>query len=432
MIIFEEVITMKNIIKNSIKLLVLWLCLLQSYGAKAQRVTSLDAILDSITVVNPSLKVYDAEITSLDAASKGARSWMAPEVGVGPFMTPYNSSLWKSKEGVPGSGQISMSIQQIIPNPKRLNADYKYMSYLSKVERERKGSQLNELVAEAKASYYEWVVFKKRLIILDDNEKLLTYLIQSAELRYKNNLEKINAYYKAKAALGEVERMRVMSLNEIRRRQAVINTLLFRDKNTVFDIDTTLRYKDYSNILFDSALLIQNRTDIRAIEREMDVNRLKVETERTRLLPEFGVRYENMYAWANQPQLFSLQALVRIPLAPWSAKMNKANIKSLRWKNESLQQQRQTVINQAQGMGTQIRIEIINSTRQLKLYEEKIIPALRMNFKTYQLAYEQNTENLFELFDAWEKLNTTQLEYLDQLSRLLDMQVELERILQIR
>ena len=164
----------------------------------------------------------------------------------------------------------------------------------------------------------------------------------------------------------------------------------------------------------------------------MDVNRLKVETERTRLLPEFGVRYENMYAWANQPQLFSLQGLVRIPLAPWSAKMNKANIKSLHWKNESLQQQRETVINQAQGMGTQIRIEIINSTRQLKLYEEKIIPALRMNFKTYQLAYEQNTENLFELFDAWEKLNTTQLEYLDQLSRLLNMQVELERILQIR
>ena len=235
---------MKQIIKKPIALFVLGLCLVQGHRAKAQQVTSLNTILDSITVVNPSLKVYDAEIASLDAAAKGARSWMAPEIGAGPFMTPYNSSYWKSKDGAPGNGQISMSIQQIIPNPKRLNADYKYMSYLSKVERERKGSQLNELVAEAKANYYEWIVFKKRLIILDDNEKLLTYLIQSAELRYKNNLEKINAYYKAKAALGEVERMRVMSLNEIRKRQAVINTLLFRDKNTVFDIDTALQYKD--------------------------------------------------------------------------------------------------------------------------------------------------------------------------------------------
>ena len=48
-----------------------------------------------------------------------------------------------------------------------------------------------------------------------------------------------------------------------------------------------------------------------------------------------------------------------------------------------------------------------------------------------QLAYSQNTEELFELFDAWESLNMTQLEYLDQLQQLLVMQTELERILQI-
>jgi outer membrane protein TolC len=423
---------MKQIFKHTVPLLFLVLYVLPANEAKAQRITSLDHILDSIDAINPSLKVYEAEIGSLDAAAKGARSWMAPEIGVGPFMTPYNSSYWKSKDGAPGNGQISISIQQIIPNPKRLNADYKYMSSLSRVERERKGSQLNQLIAEAKANYYEWIVYKKQLKILDDNEKLLNYMIQSSEIRYKNNLEKINAYYKAKAALGTVERMRVMVQNEIRQRQVAINTLLFRDKDIVFDIDTTFRYKDYSEISFDSTLLIQSRSDIKAIEREIDVNRLKIETERTRLLPEFGVRYENMYAWANQPQLFSLQGLVRIPIAPWSAKMNKANIQSLHRKNESLQLQKQSLINEAQGMGHRTRIEIINRNKQLKLYQEKIIPSLRMNFQTYQLAYEQNTENLFELFDAWESLNIMQLEYLNQLGELLSMQVELERILQVR
>jgi hypothetical protein len=34
------------------------------------------------------------------------------------------------------------------------------------------------------------------------------------------------------------------------------------------------------------------------------------------------------------------------------------------------------------------------------------------------------------LFDAWETLNMTQVEYLDQLQDLLKMQVELERILE--
>ena len=48
------------------------------------------------------------------------------------------------------------------------------------------------------------------------------------------------------------------------------------------------------------------------------------------------------------------------------------------------------------------------------------------------LAYEQHTEELFKLFDAWETLNMTQNEYLDQLLQLQIMQVELQRILQIR
>lgn len=417
---------------NKIGSLLLGIFLLLDYPAKAQRFTTLDAILDSIDIVNPSLKAYDAEIGSLDAAAKGARSWMAPEISAGPFATPYSPTYRDSKNGVPGMGQITFGIQQIIPNPKRLNADSKYMSFLSKIERERKGARLNELFAEAKANYYEWIINKKQLTILNDNEKLLTYMIQSAELRYKNNLEKINAYYKAKAALGNVERMRVAVLNSIRQRQIAINTLLFRDKNTLFDIDTAFQYKNYNQVNLDSTLFIQNRSDIKALEREMDANMLKSVTERTRLLPEFGVRYENMYGWASQPQQFTLQGMVRIPFAPWSAKMNRANIKSLQWKNQSLWQQKQTMINEAEGMGNRIRVEINNRNEQLGLYEEKIIPALRMNFKTYQLSYEQNTEDLFQLFDAWEQLNLTQLEYLDQLRELLRMQVELERILQIR
>ena len=36
------------------------------------------------------------------------------------------------------------------------------------------------------------------------------------------------------------------------------------------------------------------------------------------------------------------------------------------------------------------------------------------------------------LFDARETLNMTQVEYLDQLQQLLTLQVELERILEIR
>ena len=49
-----------------------------------------------------------------------------------------------------------------------------------------------------------------------------------------------------------------------------------------------------------------------------------------------------------------------------------------------------------------------------------------------QLGYGQNTEDLFTLFDAWQTLKMTQLEYLDQLKELLSKQVELEKTLEIK
>jgi hypothetical protein len=39
--------------------------------------------------------MYDADIQSMDAAAKGARSWMAPQVSTGLFMTPYNKMKTK-------------------------------------------------------------------------------------------------------------------------------------------------------------------------------------------------------------------------------------------------------------------------------------------------------------------------------------------------
>ena len=406
--------------------------ILSGFTANAQKPVGISEILDSIQMSNPTLKMYDAEVRSLDETAKGAKSWMAPELSSGFFMVPYAPRYWKSMGGQPGMGQYTIAAQQTIPNPKRLNADSKYMTAMSSVEKEKKGYTLNQLYAAAKKNYYEWIVIEKQLLILDDNEKLLNYMIQSAEIRYKNGLEKISAYYKAKAALASVQNMRVMLENEIKQRKYSINTLMYRDKTIEFDIDTSYKFNSYQNLAFDTVLFVTNRSDIKAIEKEMYLNILKQETERTRLLPEYAVRFENAYGWAKQPLQFSAMVSVRLPMARWSAKMNKANIEGLKWKNESLKQQKQMILNESTGSAYGLRTDILNKRKQIKLYEENILPALRRNYQTYQLAYEQNTEDLFQLFDAWETLNMTQIEYLKQLQELLTMQVELERILQIK
>lgn len=406
--------------------------LFSSIQIRAQGTMDLNAILDSVKINHPSMKMYDADIRSMDEAAKGAKSWMAPEVSTGFFMVPYSPRYWKPMDGQSGMGQYAIAIQQNIPNPKRLNADYKYMLAMSTIELQNKENVLNQLFAEAKKNYYAWIILEKQRLILNDNTMLLNYMIQSTELRYKNGLEKLNAYYKAKAALAKVENMSIMLDNSITQKKYNLNTLMYRDKTLDFKIDTLYTLKNYEDLDFKYDMFNNNRSDIKAIDKEMSVNILKQETERTRLLPEFGFRFENMYGWAKQPMQFTAMAMVRLPMATWSAKMNKANIESLKWKNESLIQKKNMLINESTGMAQGMLTDIANKRKQIALYQEKILPALRRNYKAYQLAYEQNTEELFEVFDAWETLNMTQLEYLKELQDLLTMQVELERIMQIR
>ncbi len=401
------------------------------FSANAQT-KSLDEIIDEIQNAHPSLKMYDAEVQSMDAAAKGAWSWMAPEAATGFFMMPYNPEYARKNDmGEDGMGQYVLSVQQWLPNKKRQAAEYRYMNTMSSVAKEKKAAALNELIADAKKNYFGWLIIKKKFTILEQNENLLDFMIKNSEIRYKNGMGKLSAYYKAKAALGKIQNMRLMFENDIRLRRINLNTLMNRNKEIQFDIDTTFIIKDYTNFQSDSTALINSRSDLRAIEKDIQLVGLQQQLERAKLKPEFGFRYEHMIGIGGQPGQYTAMAMVKIPLVPWASRMNKANIESLKYKGETLGFQRQMVINELSGMASNMRTELSTKRSQIRLYKENILPALQNNYKIMQLGYSQNTEELFELFDAWEALNMTQLEYLDQLQQLLVMQTEFERILQI-
>jgi outer membrane protein TolC len=395
----------------------------------------LDAIIDSITVSHPVIRMYNNEIRSMDEAAKGAKSWMPPEFSSGLWMTPYNPGRWKKMDDGMGGfregmGQYMIGGQQMFPNKQKQSADAKYMEAMSSVEKEKKNATLNELINDAKQFYYEWLILEKKLAILDQNEKVLDFMIKNAEIRYKNGLEKISAYYKAKAALGNVQNMRLMFESDINEKRIRINSLMGRNAMINFDIDTTFQLNDYSSLVFDSTLLYTNRSDLKAIDKDITLTWLKQETERQSLKPQFGIRYEHMFGFGGLPMQFSLMGMLKLPLTNWSSRMSKANMESLKWKASALQSQKEMMLNEYSGMAYGMRNELELKRKQLKLYDENIIPALRNNYKTMQLGYEQNTEELFMLYDAWETLYMTQLEYTELLNQALKLQVTIERLIE--
>ena len=390
---------------------------------------SLPAVMDSIAANNPVVKMYNAEVRSMDAAAAGARSWMPPTVGAGLYMAPYDIKRWSRDGEMLGMGFAALSVEQMLPNKKKLDANENLMKAMSSVEKEKLLAKLNENFQDAKKMYYSSIVLDKKLKVVKDNEKMLDFMIRNAEIRYKNGLDKISAYYKAKAALGSAKNMQLMYENDLRVNRIRLNALMGRDALAPLEIQPEYSINDYSLHTFGQDLFYQNRSDLRGIDREMDIAKLKQDLEKQNLKPEFGVKFENMYGFGGQPMQFTLMLMAKLPFVSWASGMSKANIESLKLKEEALQAQKEMMVNEYRGMAYGMRNELELNKNQLKLYEDTIIPALKNNYKAMQLGYEQNTEELFMLYDAWEKLNMTQLEYFDILSKALQTQTESDRLM---
>ncbi|MGO4817491.1 TolC family protein [Flavobacterium sp. W22_SRS_FP1] len=406
-------------------------CLIFGFANVNGQTLSLDAVLSTIKTNNPQLKMYDADIQSMNAAAKGAKTWMPPQINTGLFMAPYDVKMWNANEMNQGMGAYMLGFTQMIPNAAKLKADSDYMNAMSSVEAENKSYTVNQLNALAKANYYQWVVLDKKIKIANDNLLLLEYMIKSMEIRYQYNMDKLPTYYKAKSQYSGLQSMLVMMQNGISQKRIVLNTLMARDKNTDFEIDTNYTLNEYNVVESDSTSLSQNRSDVQAIERTMELNQLKIIIEKSKLLPEFGVKYDHMFAFGDRPQQFSLMGMVSIPM-PWSTKMNKATINSIKIKNESLEWQKQMILNEASGMILGMQTEFKNLKRQYDIAEKSIIPALRRNYDTAILVWQNNTGDLFVVLDSWEALNMAHIDKLDKLQAILSTQVEIEKQLETK
>jgi outer membrane protein TolC len=121
--------------------------------------------------------------------------------------------------------------------------------------------------------------------------------------------------------------------------------------------------------------------------------------------------------------------MITIPM-PWSSKMNKANIDSFQIKNESLNYQKQMILNEATGMIFGMTNELNSLKKQYKISEKTIIPTLRGSYDASVLAWQNNTGDLFDVLDAWEAINMAQMDSLDKLQAIFTAKVEIERQLE--
>jgi cobalt-zinc-cadmium efflux system outer membrane protein len=401
---------------NQIILIVLLGC---SSFAKAQVPRlPLDSVLAKIAL-NPSLQAYDAKISAEDVYATGAKSLDAPKISAGQYQTPYQVN--------PNTGSFMIQAEQLFTNPAKLRAKEDYMKGMSKVTAEDKNYMKNQLMAQAKQYYYERVVLEKKLALLQNTQGLLEYMLKDANIRLTYGKEKLSNIYKAKADLYQLANTREQLNNEINQKSILLNTLMNRDKEAAFMVDTNVVLKDYETGLTDTAALATSRSDIKGINRNIELQQLNAKMEYSKRKPDFGIQAGHMFSYGGMANQYILMGSITIPIVPWASKSYKANLKGIQYEVAQLQQRKMDMLNQAEGQLAGLRADLNSKKRQLKNYQQNIIPALQNSYKTALLAYDQNTGDLPSVLESIKGLQMSRLEALDRLQELLNLQVAYER-----
>lgn len=373
------------------------------------QVISLDSVLHTVELQNPMLQEYDARVRALNTYAEGAKSWMAPMVGAGTFMTPYPSQTLMEERD---KGSWMISVEQEIPNPSKLNANKNFLSSKAAVEGYKRSAEFNQLRSEAKSAYYQWLVLEEKLKVLRENERIIELMLKLAQLRYPYNKETLGNIYKVEGRISEVQNMMQMTLGEIEENAYRLNSLMNRAPDAPIMVDTAhaVHYERFE-WSYDTAALSHQRSDIQQIDKSIEVMRLNQQLQRYQSRPDFKIRFDHMQPIGDMPTQFTAMAMVSIPIAPWSSRMYRSEVKGMQHDIEAMQKGRQAILLETRGMLAGMAIQLKRMNVQLDNYKTKIIPALRKNYQTLMLAYEENREQLPMVIDAWEALNMSQMEY---------------------
>jgi outer membrane protein TolC len=414
--------TKLSIVNCRLSIALILISIVPALDARAQ-VLTLDSILAVVKERNPMLKSYSSRADAMNAYAKGAKSWMAPEVGGGLWMLPY-----KQVDDPRDQGQIMLTVQQKFTNPAKLRANQGYMESKAAIEQASETYVFNELRAQVKTAYYQWMILVRKKAVLKENEEIISLVLKIAQLRYPYNQSKLGNIYKAEGRLQEVHNMMLMNDNQIIQKNILLNQLMNVPNGIRYSIDTVSIPLQFIQAIADTVTFAENRSDIRRIDKSIQSMKLNQVLENYQSKPDFNLSFNHMIACSNEmPNQFMLLGMISIPIAPWSSKMYKSNIKGMDKEIESMKNERVAILNELQSMTNSMVSEINTLSKQIENYEKRIVPALRKNYETLMLAYEENKEELPIVIDAWETLNMTQMQYLETVQKYYEMIVTYEK-----
>ncbi len=408
--------------KNLLLVIYCWLLVTCAHA----QALSLDAVLSGIEKNNPLLQSYENKIKGDKALVEGAGAWMPPKVGVEFDQNPYSFDNFYA-------GTVRTSVVQDFPNRKMIGAKTNYLESLSSFDMNESMFERNKLFSQAKEAYYGIYISQKKIKLIKENISLLNSMIDLSQKQMENGKGDLATIFKVKARLADKETQLIHDENMIKSYMATINYLMNTDVNQTFLIDTTNIIKNYKNLIYvyNKDTIENKRSDIMQVNSLINAMKLNQNITLLNSKPLFGFKFEH-YAYQSRPHLFSIMGTVSIPIVPWSARGYKSEAKSMGFKISAMEQEKQNMLNRTSQSIKLLVIEMNSEYLEIDNYSKKVLPAYKKSFDSYMITYGQNTGDAFPVLMAYDDLQMAQMKYIEHLERLLKVEVDYEKELQIR
>ena len=409
---------------RSIKILGLLLFMGPMQLIAQQHTVSLDTILKRIDENNPLLQTYALKAESYKHRAEAGTAWMAPMVGAGTFMTPYPGQQVMDGD----KGALMLQLEQEIPNPSKLRAQKVYENAKADVELAGRAIAANTLKARAKNLYFGWIIASQRIKVLQENGKIMQMMKKIEEIRYPYNQSQLSGVYRSTAKIEENENMIRMQQGEIAKAKAWLNSLMNLPATQPLTIDSTALPVFTPEARLDTVLLAAQRKDILQMEQNIKSMQHGVKAMKSQSRPDFKLRVDHMSPLSSMmPKQYSVMGMVSIPVAPWSAKMYKSEVKAMNYEIQAMEKERVGMLQESQGMLTGMQYEIQSMQKRIAAMEEKIIPALRKTMEADFVNYQENKLEVMAVINSWEALTMMQINVLDEKMKLYQMIVDYEK-----
>jgi hypothetical protein len=393
--------------------------------AQDTAVLRLDTILARIEQSHPLLQSYGLKAEGFKYSAEAATAWMAPMVGLGTFMTPYPfQKIMEDRD----KGNIMLQLEQDIPNAAKLRTKKAYIASQADGLLAERGVSLNELRAQAKTQYYSWLMALERIRVLDEAIVLMEMMKKIEEVRYPYNQSPLSGVFKAESRVEENRNMKRMYEGEIQKARAWLNALMNRKGTDFFLIDTTHSVSFMPQLVYDTLQLAASRKDIARMNADINSMQLGIYSMRQEKKPDFRIRFDHMTPISSMmPNAFSAMGMVSIPIAPWSKRMYKNEIKAMELNVLAMQKEREAMLQETQGMLYGMQSEILVMQKRIENFGTKVIPALERSLDADFQLYQENKQQLAVVISDWEALVMMKMNLVDEKSRLYKMMVNYEK-----